>query len=73
MAQQDILMREIDKMARALTSILLSQIGFKNLGNVQEVVNYAQQNLKKELDLDLNNIAEIPDNVLISVLTTERT
>lgn len=65
---EDILMREIDKMARVLTSILLSQMGFKSLGNIEEVVNYADEALKSKLNISLADIVAIPDADLVSVL-----
>lgn len=61
-------MREIDKMARALTSILLKQIGFKNLGSIEQVVNYADETLRSKLNINLADIIEIPNADLVTVL-----
>jgi hypothetical protein len=71
MAQEDILKREIDKMARALTSILLSLAG-KNMNDVGQVMQYANEMLKSELDFDLTELAEIPNDDLIQVLAVQR-
>jgi hypothetical protein len=65
---EDVFMRQIDKMARALASILLSQVGLKNLGNIEEVVQYADEALKSKLNINIADIIEIPNDDLVSVL-----
>jgi hypothetical protein len=65
---EDILKREIDKMSKALTSILLSLAGFKNIGNNEAVINYANESLKSKLNLSLSDIIDIPDDIFISTL-----
>jgi hypothetical protein len=70
MGQEDRLKKQIDQLAKALAKMLAKLAGIKQ-ANTAEAVEQVNQNLKNELNLNLDELAGLPDDQLISILTID--
>jgi len=68
MGQEDRLKKQIDQLAKALAKMLAKLSGIKQT-NTAETVEQVNQNLKAELNLNLDELAGLSDDQLISTLT----
>ena len=58
--EQDYLKRQIDQLGKVLGKILAEILRLKKQGNVSDVVLVSHQMFKSELDLDIDEILNIP-------------
>lgn len=72
MEQQDYLKRQIDQLGRILGKILADFIGLKNKGQIIDEIEVAKQTLKNEIDLDLENLINIPKESFVNTLKTQK-
>jgi hypothetical protein len=68
MQQEDFIKIQIDRIGRVLGKILADLIDLKIQGKISEGVMLADQALKSELDLDINNLLLIPTEKFIKTL-----
>lgn len=68
MQQEDWLIRQINQLGRVLGKILADLLGLKTKGQVGEGIEAAEQALKSELDLDINELAAMPADRFIITL-----
>ncbi len=72
MEHQDYLMRQIEQLGRALGKILSDLAGLKRTGRVSEGIEATHQSLKGELDLDTEEIANLPlENFMETLLANK--
>jgi hypothetical protein len=72
MQTEDYLMRQINQLGRALGKILANLLGLENKGKVDEEVGIVSQQLKEQLDLDLDEIVRIPTEGFPAMLIKEK-
>jgi len=72
MQQEDWLIRQINQLGRVLGKILSDLLGLKAQGRVSEGIEVAEQALKGELDLDINDLAAMPSERFIITLREEK-
>ena len=68
MQQEDFLKRQIDQLGRALGKILTALPGFKAQGKISEGIEVADQTLKIELGLNIDDLTLIPTQSFITTL-----
>lgn len=68
MEQRDYLQKQIDQLGRVLGKLLADLIGLKNQGEVSEGIEITSQKLKDELDLDLEDLINMPADELLPSL-----
>lgn len=68
MQQEDWLLRQINQLSRVIGKILADLLGLKNQGRVGEGIEAAQQALKNELDLSIDELVSIPKERFIKTL-----
>jgi hypothetical protein len=72
MEQEDYLKRQIDQLSRILGKILSGMIGLKNQGQISESIEMTNQTLKKELELDIQELIDIKTDNFIKTLKSEK-
>lgn len=72
MEQQDYLKRQIDQMAKVLGKIIADITGLKDQGKVNEGMEIADQTLKSELSLNMDDLLNIPKNEFIDTLINKK-
>ena len=72
MEQQDHLKKQIDQLGRVLGKILSDLLGLKNQGQLSDGLELTNQAIKGELDLDIQNLIDIPSDKLINTLTKQK-
>jgi len=72
MEQQDYLKKQIDQLARALGRIFSDLLRLKNKGQINDGIEIANQTLKGELNLDIQDLLEIPAEKFMSTLRTQK-
>jgi len=70
--QEDWLIRQINQLGQVLGKILADLLGIKNKGRVGEGNEVAEQALKSELDLDINDLAKMPADRFIKTLQEDK-
>lgn len=68
MFQEDYLLRQINQLARALGKLVFDFIGIKNTGLIEEYHQVADKILKEEIDYNLTELLDIPDDEFMSHL-----
>jgi len=68
MQQEDWLIRQINQLGRVLGKILSDLLGLKTQGKVGEGIEAAEQALKNELDLNIDDLTTIPTERFIKTL-----
>ena len=68
MFQEDYLLRQINQLARALGKLVFDFIGIKNTGLIEEYHQVADKILKEEIDYNLTELLDIPDDEFVSRL-----
>lgn len=68
MFQEDYLLRQINQLARALGKLVFDFMGIKNTGLIEEYHHVADKILKEEIDYNLTELLEIPDDEFVSHL-----
>ncbi len=68
MFQEDYLLRQINQLARALGKLVFDFMGIKNTGLIEEYHQVADKILKEEIDYNLTELLEIPDDEFVSHL-----
>ena len=68
MFQEDYLLRQINQLARALGKLVFDFIGIKNTGLIEEYHQVANKILKEEIDYNLTELLDIPDDEFVSHL-----
>ena len=68
MFQEDYLLRQINQLARALGKLIFDFIGIKNTGLIEEYHQVADKILKEEIDYNLTELLDIPDDEFVSHL-----
>jgi hypothetical protein len=68
MQEEDWFIRQINQLGRVLGKILTDLIGLKNQGQISEGIEAAEQALKNELDLNIDNLTSIPAEKFIKTL-----
>ncbi|MDF2436369.1 MAG: hypothetical protein K0Q95_745 [Bacteroidota bacterium] len=68
MPQEDYLKREIDKLGKVLQKALADLLGLKLKGRIMEGIELTDSVLKEQLDIDLNSLAFIPEDQILSFL-----
>lgn len=72
MQQEDWFMKQINLLGRVLGKILANLLGLKAQGQVGEGIETADQSLKSELDLDIDELTSIPADYFIETLKEGR-
>lgn len=72
MEQEDYLKRQIDQLSRILGKILSGMIGLKNQGQISESIEMTNKTLKKELELDVQELIDIKTDNFITTLKSEK-
>lgn len=68
MEQEDFIKRQIDQLGRVLGTILADLIGLKAQGQISEGIEAADKELKKKLDLNVDNLTSISTEKFIKTL-----
>jgi hypothetical protein len=66
--QKDYLMRQIEQLGQVLAQMLARLLGIKQKGNTSFGLEELRQTYKNELDIDLEELIQIPENDLIAFL-----
>jgi hypothetical protein len=66
--QEDFIKRQIDQLGRVLGTILADLIGLKAQGQISEGIEAADKELKKKLDLNVDNLTSISTEKFIKTL-----
>jgi hypothetical protein len=66
--EEDWLIRQINLLGRVLGKILADLIGLKTQGHISEGIEAAEQTLKNELDLNIDDLTSIPTEKFIKTL-----
>ena len=72
MEQQDYLKKQIDQLGQALAKIFSVMLGLKNNGQINAGIEITNQSLKTEIDLDIENLLDIPTEDFINTLITQK-
>ena len=72
MEQQDYLKKQIDQLGQALAKIFSVMLGLKNNGQINAGIEITNQSLKNEIDLDIENLLDIPTEDFINTLITQK-
>lgn len=72
MEKQDYIMKQVDKLGLVLGKILADFLGLKSRGQVNTGIEVTIQSLKSELDIDINELVDIPTGDLINKLKLEK-
>jgi hypothetical protein len=72
MEQRDYIQKQIDQLERVLAKLLSSLLNLKSQGKINKAMKMVDQNLKKELDLDVQAIMAIPTENLIEILKDKK-
>ncbi|WP_448700418.1 hypothetical protein ACFGVR_00760 [Mucilaginibacter sp. AW1-3] len=70
MGQEDRLKKQIDQLAKALANLLARLTGLNSANTTFEAIEQVNAKLKDELKLDLDELADLPDDSFITNLTT---
>lgn len=68
MFQEDYLLRQINQLARALGKLIFDFMGIKNTGLIEEYHQIVDKILKEEIDYNLTELLDIPDEEFMSHL-----
>jgi hypothetical protein len=68
MQEEDWIIRQINQLGRVLGIILADLIGLKNQGQMGEGIEAAEQALKNELNLNIDDLTSIPAEKFIKTL-----
>jgi hypothetical protein len=68
MEKRDYLMDQIEQLGRVLGHILVQLLGLKSEGRVSDGINIANQTLKTELDIDIDELLAIPNESFTAFL-----
>lgn len=72
MEQEDYLKRQIDQLGRVLGKILTGLLGFVNKGQASLGIEIANQSLKTELDLNIEELDDLKNDSFIKKLKSEK-
>jgi hypothetical protein len=72
MEKRDYLMDQIEQLGQSLAQIFSKLFGLSKQGKVPEAIEMTSRSLKTELDLDLNEIASIPNGDFIITLQKDK-
>lgn len=72
MEQEDYLQRQIDQLGRVLGKLLSNLLALKNKGQTSIGIEIADQTLKQQLDLNIQEIIDIKTADLIKILKAEK-
>jgi len=72
MEQEDYLIRQINQLIRVLGKLALDLIGLKNKGEIGIGIEITNQTLKDELDFDIQELMNIPNDIFVNKLITEK-
>jgi hypothetical protein len=72
MEQRDYLQKIIDQLGRVLGKILADLAGLVNEGKVSDGIEITNQALKNALDLDINELIELPSYKLLDTLVNKK-
>lgn len=72
MEQQDYLKKQIDQLGKVLGKIFSDLLGLKSNGQINAGLEITNQTLKKELDLDIQNLLDIPIDDFVNTLRTHK-
>ncbi len=72
MEQEDYLKRQIDQLGRVLGKILSDVLGFANKGQTSLGIDITNQTLKKELDINIQELIDIETDIFIKTLKSEK-
>lgn len=72
MQQQDHLMKQIDQLGQVLGKLIADFLGLKHTGQLDAGIEISSQVLKRELDLDINELLQIPTDQLIRTLLSKK-
>jgi len=68
MYQEDYLLRQINQLARALGKLLFDFLGIKNIGQIEDFYETANETLKAEIDYNLTELLNIPNDQFVTIL-----
>lgn len=68
MEQRDYLMRQIEQLGQVLAKMLARLLGINQQSNASLVMEELRQTYKNELDIDLDELVQIPDHEIIDFL-----
>lgn len=68
MEQRDYLMRQIEQAGKVLAKVMADLTGLKNQGKLHEGIEQAEQSLRDEMDLSIENLTGIPLDQMIHAL-----
>ena len=71
MEQRDYLKRQIDQLGRVLGYILAKIIGFKEIGQVNEGIQFVYQATVNELDINIDFLLDIDENLFLDYLKND--
>lgn len=72
MEQHDYLQRLIEQLGRVLGKVSSYLLGLKNRGQIEEGIEITSQALKGELDLDIQELTDIPADNFIETLKAKK-
>ncbi len=71
MKQDDFVLKQIDLLGKILGKIISDLLNIKNNSEIFDVYQFVSENLKKELNLELDVLLDLNENELIALLTIE--
>jgi hypothetical protein len=71
MKQDDFVLKQIDLLGKIIGKILSDLLNIKNNSEIFDVYQFVNENLKKELNLDLDVLLDLDENELLVLLTLE--
>lgn len=72
MQTEDYLMRQFNQLGRVLGKILADLLGLENKGNVKDLAGTVSQEMKEQLDLDIDELADLPEDGFVEFLKNEK-
>jgi hypothetical protein len=72
MEQRDYLKKQIDQLGQVLGKIFSDLLGLKSNGQINGGLEISNQTLKNELDLDIQNLLDIPTDDFVNTLRTQK-
>jgi hypothetical protein len=71
MKQDDFVLKQIDLLGKILGKIISDLLNIKNNSEIFDVYQFVSENLKKELNLELDVLLDLDENELLALLTIE--
>ena len=72
MIRQDFIIKQINQLGQVLARLLSDLQGLKNSGQINAGLEITNQTLKNELDLDVQDLIDIPTDNFIDTLTDQK-